>query len=155
VDRVAEAQHHMLPRRRMPRLRLPIWRHHVLRRRVPRLPGLGWPRLTLLRHASCHLLFANHLNGLTSQHPMLPPTSQPLTWLRRYPVRLARLNERGNTSLHLHPRREDASAATNRPTGKPLAIRSLARAPARVKLPRSAKLQLPRVVTEIETQIGR
>jgi hypothetical protein len=132
VDRVAEAQPHMLAQRRMPR-RLPIWRHHVLRRRVPRLPGLGWLRLTLLRHVSCHLLFASHPNGLPSHHPMLPPTSQPLTSLRRYPVRLVR-NERGHTPLHLHPRREDASAATNRPMGKPLVVRSLARAPARVKL---------------------
>jgi hypothetical protein len=142
-------------RLRMPQLRLPVWRHLALRRRMARVPGLGWPRLTLLRHVSCRLLLASHLHGLTSLHHMLPPKLQPLTSLRRHPVRLAQWNERGSTPFHLHPRREDASAATNRLTGKPLAIRSLARVPARVKLARSGKLQLPRVAIEIEMQIGR
>jgi hypothetical protein len=145
----------MPPRRRMPRLRLPVWRHLALRLRMARVPDLGWPGLTLVRHVSCHLLLASHPNGLALLHHMLPPKSQPLASLRRYPVRLAQWNERGSTPVHLHPRREDASAATNRPAGKPLAIRSLARVPARVKLARSGKLQLPRVATEMEMQIGR
>jgi hypothetical protein len=169
---VAAARLHMPPRRRMLRLRLPVWRHLALRRRMPwlplpvwrhlvlrhrmaRVPGLGWPRLTLLRHVSCHLLLASHPNGLASLHHMRPPKSQPLASLRRSRVRLAQWNERGRTPLHLHPRREEASAATNRPAGKPLAIRSLARVPGRVKLARSGKFRFPRVATEMEMQIGR
>ncbi len=167
---------------RAPQLRLPIARHLALWRRMPRAPGPGWPRLTPLRHVSRHLLHDSR-NELTSLHRMLPPRSQlqtsplraacrstPLlagaqrpvrvarpqnpTRLRRYPALLARWNERGSTPLHLQLRREDASAATNRPKGNPLATRSLAPVRPRVKLVQSPSPPSPQIATEIEMQIG-
>ena len=52
---------------RMPPLRLPVWRHLALRRRMARGPGPGWPRLTVLRHVSRHLLHGSRLNVNTLQ----------------------------------------------------------------------------------------
>jgi hypothetical protein len=175
---VAEPRLHMPPRRRMP-LRLPVWRHLALRRRMALVPGLGWPRLALLRHVSRHLLHGSRLNELALRHDLLPPKSQlraacrstPLlagarrpvwmarpqnpTRLRRYPALLARWNERRSTPLHLQPRREDASAATNRPKGNPLASRSLVTVPPLVKLAQSPSPPSRQIASEIEMQIGR
>lgn len=167
------------PLRRVPQLQLPsrvppppltAWRHLALRRRIARALDPGWLCLTL-HHVSRHPLHGSRLSELTWYRRMLPPKSQPLTspagrstpllagagrpqnpmQLRRCPTFLARRIEPESTPLHLHPRREDASEATNRPKGEPLANRSLAR----VESARSGKLPLPRGATEIEMQIGR
>jgi hypothetical protein len=163
---------------RVPPPPLPAWRHLALRRRIARGPDLGWLCLALLRPVSRPLLHGSRLSELTWLRRMLPPKSQPLTSplraagrrtpllagagrtvcprpqnrmrLRLCPTFLAR-RESESTPLRLHLRREDAFEATNRPKGKPLANRS----PARVEWARSGKLQLPRVATEIEMQIGR
>jgi hypothetical protein len=183
---VAEARGHIPLRRRMPPLpltsrappRLPKARHLALRRRMGRGPGPGWPRLTLLRHVSRHLLHDSR-NALMSPHRMLPPRlasplraacrSTPLlagarrpvarpqnqSRLRRYPALLARRNERGSTPLHLHLLRKDDSAATSRLKGNPLATRSLIMVAPRVKLAQSPSPLSPQIATEIEMQIGR
>ena len=166
---------------RAPQLRLPIARHLALRRRMARAPGPGWPRLTPLRHVSRHLLHDSR-NELTSPHRMLPPRSQlqtsplraacrstPLlagaqrpvrvarpqnpTRLRRNPALLARWNEREARRCTFSSA-GDASAATNRPKGNPLATRSLAPVRPRVKLVQSPSPPSPQIATEIEMQIG-
>lgn len=164
---------------RVPPPPLPAWRHLALRRRIALGPDPGWLCLTLLRHVSRPLLHGSRLSELTWLRRVLPPKSQPLTSplraagrrtpllagagrtvcplsqnpmrLRRCPTFLARRNEPESAPLHLHPLRQDAFEATNRPKGKPLANRSLVR----VESARSGKPPLPWGAIEIEMQIGR